>query len=485
MDRLQKLQEISALLNSTLNPTEIRKGAIEAATALMDADVGALLLLDEKADELYFDVALGEKGDKVSQVRLKMGEGIAGSVAKDRTPVIVNDVQNDPRFSNRSDRKADFTTRNMVCIPILAKDKLIGVLQAVNKKGNGSFDEEDLRIFISLGHQVGIAIENANLYTEINSLLEGVLLASVSSMESRDPTTSGHSERVAMLSCEFARVVDHLHDGPYAAMTFSPAEMKELRYAALLHDVGKFAVREQVLVKAAKMLPSDIALLHARFDYIRRTQEWETEKRKCALLESGGAKELLAKIDAKLVQERDNLNAMFKFILECNTPAILPRGGFEQLSDIAKINYDYFGESKPYLTQQDIDLLSIPKGSLTAEERLEIESHVTHTYLFLSRIPWTASLKNVPIIAYNHHEKQDGSGYPNKAISIGIPIQARMMTISDIYDALTASDRPYKTAVPIPKAFDILTEEAKNGKIEGALLEIFIESKAYLITQNS
>jgi len=182
------LQEISALLNSTLNPAEIRKRAIEAATVLMEADVGALLLIDEKNNELYFDVALGEKGDKVRQVRLRIGEGIAGHVAKTHTPVIVNDVQNDSRFSKRSDMQADFVTRNMVCIPILAKDKIIGVLQAINKKKDGRFNDEDLQVFIALGHQVGIAIENGNLYTEINNLLEGFLQASVSSIESRDPT---------------------------------------------------------------------------------------------------------------------------------------------------------------------------------------------------------------------------------------------------------------------------------------------------------
>ncbi len=484
--RLTKLQEISAVLNSSLNQAEIRKRAIEGATVLMDAEVGSLLLWDEAAQELYFDIALGPKGEVVKQIRLKVGQGIAGYVAMTGEPVIVNDCWSDPRFNREADIKSGFRTRNMVCVPVKARDKLLGVLQAINKRDGGLFGEEDLQDFVSLGHQVGIAIENANLYQEINHLFEGFISASVLAIESRDPTTSGHSGRVATLCCGLAEVIDRIDWGPYKDITFSYDQMKEIRYAAVLHDFGKVGVREHVLVKAEKLLPGELALLKARFDFIKRTLEARALRRKVEILLSGdraATAALLAEVDEGLAQQIAETDGLLEFILACNRPTVLPQGGFDRLHEIAQRRYEAFEGERPYLSQDEVLALSIPKGSLTEVERKEIESHVTHTYRFLSTIPWTKSLKNIPEIAYGHHEKLDGSGYPRKVGAEVIPVQTRIMTVSDIYDALTAADRPYKAAVPIPKALEILEEEAKHGKVDPHLLQVFIEAKVYLRTQ--
>ncbi|MBI5410738.1 MAG: phosphodiesterase, partial [Nitrospirae bacterium] len=170
---------------------------------------------------------------------------------------------------------------------------------------------------------------------------------------------------------------------------------------------------------------------------------------------------------------------LLEFLLACNRPALLPQGGFERLHDIADMQYDFFGEPRPCVTQEEVVALSIPKGSLTVEERLEIESHVTHTYRFLSTIPWSKTLKNIPIIAYGHHETLDGRGYPRKASGETILVQTRMMTICDIYDALTASDRPYKKAVAAGQALDILHDAAQSGKLDADLLKVFVEANVY------
>ena len=485
---LRKFQEISALLNSSLKQSEIRRRAIEAATVLMEAEAGSLLLLDEQAEELYFEVALGEKGEEVREIRLKLGEGIAGHVAKTGVPVIVNDVQKDPRFSRVADNKSGFVTRNMVCVPVKARDKMLGALQAINRRDNGLFTEEDLQTFVSLGHQVGIAIENANLYDEINRLFEGFISASVLAIESRDPTTSGHSHRVATLTCGLAQVVDRIDRGPYADVQFNDDQLKEIRYAAVLHDFGKVGVREKVLVKAKKLFPGDLNLLQARFDFIKRTVETQTLRRKVEILTSrdrATASALLAQLDEDLARRLAEVDGMLKFLLKCNQPTVLPQEGFEQLQEIAKLNYESFDGPKPYLTSEEVTTLSIPEGSLTLEERHQIESHVTHTYQFLSKIPWTKSLKNVPSIAYGHHEKLDGSGYPRQISSEMIPVQTRMMTICDIYDALTASDRPYKVAVHATKALEILEEKAKNGQVDPHLFELFVEAKIYKHAQRT
>jgi HD-GYP domain-containing protein (c-di-GMP phosphodiesterase class II) len=367
-------------------------------------------------------------------------------------------------------------------VPVKARDKLLGVLQAINKKDGGLFSDEDLQDFVSLGHQVGIAIENANLYEEISKLFEGFISASVTAIESRDPTTSGHSGRVAVLTCGLAEVVDRADAGPYASVMFDFDQMKEIRYAAVLHDFGKVGVREHVLVKANKLLPEQLAMLKARFDFIKQTLEVQALRKKVDILMSGDRQAtaaLLAEVDEDLARQVADTEGVLEFLLQCNKPTVMKQEGFERLNDIAKLQFDYFSSQKAYLTPEEVITLSIPKGSLTTEERLEIESHVTHTYKFLSTIPWTKALKNIPNIAYGHHEKLDGSGYPRKVPGETISVQTRMMTISDIYDALTASDRPYKAAVPTPKALAILEEEVRHGKVDAQLLEIFIDAKVY------
>lgn len=176
---LRQFQDISALLNSSLDHGEIRQRAIEAATIIMDAEAGSLLLLDEVTGELYFDVAHGEKSHAVRQIRLGFSQGIAGHVARTGEPLIVNDAQGDSRFFRQADQASGFVTRNMVCVPVRVHGRFLGVLQAINRKHDRLFEDSDLQNLVALGHQVGIAIENANLYKEIHQLSEGFISASV------------------------------------------------------------------------------------------------------------------------------------------------------------------------------------------------------------------------------------------------------------------------------------------------------------------
>jgi len=241
-------------------------------------------------------------------------------------------------------------------------------------------------------------------------------------------------------------------------------------------------VREHVLVKAEKLYPNEVALLKARFEFIKRTLEKEALDRKVSVYQfsnPGETAELLAKLDKELGHRLDDTDEILRFLLACNVPTVLAKGGFERLNEIAARTFHSFDGPKAYLTAPELVSLSIPKGSLTSEDRQEIESHVTHTYRFLATIPWTSKLRRIPEIAYGHHEKLDGKGYPRQITAPEIPVQTRMMTISDIYDALTASDRPYKKAVPASKALDILRDEVKEGKVDSALLHLFIDAKVY------
>jgi HD-GYP domain-containing protein (c-di-GMP phosphodiesterase class II) len=491
-ETLRQFQDISALLNSSLDHGEIRRRAIEAATTIMDAEAGSLLLMDEVTGELYFDVAHGEKSAAIRQVRLRFGQGIAGHVARTGEPLIVNDVQGDSRFFRQADQASGFVTRNMACVPVKAHGRFLGVLQAINRKHNGLFEDSDLQNFVAIGHQVGIAIENANLYEEIHELFEGFISASVQAIESRDPTTSGHSQRVASLTCRLAEVVSRVETGPYARIMFNADQIKEIRYAAVLHDFGKVGVREHVLSKAEKLYPAQQEAVKARFDFIKRTLEVDTLRRKLDIYETNrheNAQALFAQLDQQLGRQMHDVDDMFSFILKCNQPASRshqatpePFPQFERLKKIADQEYRSFDGARPYLTKQEVQALSSTQGSLTQEERRQIERHVSHTFEFLSKIPWTRSLKNVPSIAWTHHERLDGSGYPRGLKKDLIPIQARMMTICDIYDAMTASDRPYRSAISSSEALGYLAEQAAEGKIDSALFDLFQKEKVYEAT---
>jgi len=236
--QLSTLHEVGSLLISTLDQNVIRRRAMVAITRLMRARAGSLLLVDEEAGELYFEVAIGEKGERLKEVRLKIGEGIAGWVAEHGRPLIVPDVSRDKRFSPRGDRTSDFTTRNIICVPVKIRDRTIGVLQAINKRGGGEFTSSDLEVFRLFSNQVAIALDNARLYEEIGETFHATAAALAEAIDQRDPYTGGHTKRVLEYSLAIAGELD-----------MDPSEMKTLRLSAVLHDVGKIGVKDKVLRK--------------------------------------------------------------------------------------------------------------------------------------------------------------------------------------------------------------------------------------------
>lgn len=317
---------------------------------------------------------------------------------------------------------------------------------------------------------------------ELNRAFEGFVQASVTAIESRDPVTSGHSSRVAVLTCGLAEVVDRLAAGPYASLGFTAAQMQEIRYAALLHDFGKVGVREHLLLKAEKLQPVQLTELRGRFELIRKSLELRALQQKLAVMLQGngtGQEARLTRIDLDLWLSLAETDEIYGFLLQCNRPTVLAEGDFLRLAQIAALTYDAGDGPKPYLTPEEVECLSIRRGSLTPADRRQIEGHVTTTYEFLCAIPWSRSLQNVPLIAYGHHEKLDGGGYPRGIAGHEISLPTRMMTISDIYDALTAGDRPYKRGLPPSAALDILHDEVRTGKLDADLLQVFVEAKVY------
>ena len=345
------------------------------------------------------------------------------------------------------------------------------------------FSPEIEPLVLSLASQAAVSLENNKLYQNIEKLFEHFVNASVKAIESRDPTTSGHSGRVADYTVGLAQAVDRGGAGTYRDVHFSAEQIKEIKYASLLHDFGKVGVREHVLVKAKKLYPSQLEMVKMRFAYIRKARLQDLWRKRFELLSEDPQKYLARKAELDRVErdELEKLDAYLQTIMAADVPTVLAEDAPTILDEIHGKSYtDEDGTTVPFLTDDEHTKLRVQRGSLDPEEWKQIQDHVSHTYAFLSKIPWSmVGMGNIPTIAYGHHEKLDGGGYPRRLQATDIPVQSRMMTVSDIYDALTASDRPYKPAVPPRKALDILVDEVRHDKLDRELVDIFIEAKVW------
>ena len=483
------------------------------ARRITQSDAGSLYLVEESeqgAKRLRFRLAQTFSKPEAPFVEYTIPvdrTSLAGYAAVTGEPLVIDDayfLPPDVEYSiNRSfDERHGYRTKSMLVIPMKDhKEEVIGVLQLINRKRVFEavlatptdverevvpFSKRTVELVTALAGQAAVSIENSRLYEDIERLFEGFVKAAVLAIEQRDPTTFGHSGRVAEYTVRLAEVVDRAADGPYRLVKFTPEQLKEIRYAGLLHDFGKVGVREQVLVKAKKLYPHQLALIRQRHAFVRRTCERDFWQRRAEFLETHGKKGYEARrheLEAALEGQLTDLDRFLSVVLEANEPSLLPEASRNDLEELARRTYaDPDGEFQPLLSDEEVRYLTIPKGSLDEQERQEIESHVTHTYNFLQRIPWTRELQQIPLIAYGHHEKMDGHGYPRHVTGEAIPIQTRMMTISDIYDALTAQDRPYKRAVPRDRALDILTQEVKAGQLDLELFRLFTDAKVFEVT---
>jgi HD-GYP domain-containing protein (c-di-GMP phosphodiesterase class II) len=510
-DRTRELKEVSDVgiaLSTVRDHGVLLNMILSKARELSRADAGSLYLLGEENGEkvLRWKLAQNDSIDVSFEERVLRitKKSLAGYVALTGETLIIDDAYALPEDAeydiNRTfDAENGYLTRSILVFPMTNHvGDIIGVLQLINRKRIGAagkltattvpseviaFDQQIVEIMRSLSGQAAVAVENNLLYESIERLFEGFVTAAVTAIEQRDPTTSGHSFRVADLTVGLAKTVDGIDAGPYRDIRFTPDQIREIRYASLLHDFGKVGVREQVLVKEKKLYPMQLETIRSRFEYVMKAVEAECSKRKLDfLLQFGreGYDEFARRVDEEAQQQIEQLRKDFSFVSQSNEPTVLPEGEFQYLQQLAQRDYaDIEGQRRLLLHPEEAKILSIRKGNLDPMERYEIESHVTHTFNFLLKIPWTKDLVSVPHIAYAHHEKLNGRGYPRKLGATDIPIQSRMMTVSDIYDALTASDRPYKRAVPTDRALDILKMEMNDGLLDPALVNVFIEAKVY------
>ena len=464
---------------------------------LTKSDGAGLLLASQDEDgrqwlrpAVYdFDSIKGELFDP-SVRHLVDDTSIVGHATLIKQPVIVADAYDLPphalfEMNVEFDLRFGYRRRSMLVVPMVDQlDRVLGLLLCVNRKTDPDakirtkedadryvieYTKREVRLTRMLASLAAVAIENARLYAQIERALDGFVEASVSAIDLRDPATAGHSLRVAALATRLAQDIDRKADGPYGDVHFTPAQMRELHVAALLHDFGKVAVREDVLLKSKKLPPALWERIDARFDLIGRTIELEC----CRTRSRAGA----ANVDAELAARLNELERFRGIVRAANEPSVLDAPTASELLVIAARTYERpDGTVAPYLTSDELHYLRLPKGTLDDRERAEVESHVTATREYLSNIPWPDDLRHMVEYAYGHHELLNGDGYPEHLTADEIPIQTRIITVADIFDALTAADRPYKPSVSVERALEMLRAEAATGRLDPELVKIMQES---------
>ncbi|MBI1921835.1 MAG: GAF domain-containing protein [Geobacter sp.] len=484
-EELTLIYRLSSELGTRFEIEEICRIVIEEAEKILHPKNIVFQLADEVAGVFRTIFATGMHREDALRFAPKLDQGIIGWVFANLRPAIVSDVEKKP-----DGIEWPFPVRHLLVLPLMAENKGLGVVFVTDKRDGSDFDTQEEKLLSAIASVAAISIKNSQLYSEIKNLFEGFIDASVSAIEARDPTTSGHSARVATLTEELGKLVDASDLPHFRKITFTKEQLLEIRYAGLLHDFGKIGVKETVLLKGAKLFGKDLERIRDRFGYIKEKKLREALEKKLDIILSKGNEAFTAEtgeIDSRVALEIARLDADLDFLEIANDPRILltdlPEP--ERLSALAERLYiDMKGESKPYLTQFEFQNLKILKGSLNPDERKEIESHVTHSYRFLCKIPWTRSFPQIADIVHSHHEKIDGSGYPQGLKGENIPFQAKMMTVADIFDALTAWDRPYKKAVSVDKALFILETEAREGKLDPHLVRLFREARVYDTVEN-
>ena len=501
---LRELAAVGMALMTERDPDRLLEKIVGKARQLTGSDAGSLYLIEQGPEgrRLRFNLAQNDTLPDAPFVSFTLPidpSSVAGYAAVTGETVRLDDAYqlppDAPYALNRSfDQRFGYRTKSMLVVPMIDHGGgVVGVLQLINRKRlplARIVDEDDAARWVlpytdrelvlvqALAGHAAISIENSLLYRQIENIFESFVKAAVTAVDQRDPTTAGHSVRVATLTCDLAEGLQRHPPEPYRGVRFTAEQMRELRYASLLHDFGKVGVREEVLVKAKKLPPLLEERVLARFDLIRRTLEAEYHQRRADLLEGGERPG--PGLEMEFRRRLEELEGVRGLVLASNEPSILPERAAEALAGLGRLTFrGPDGHPMPYVTEEELRYLHIPKGSLNLEERLEIESHVEQTYRFLVQIPWTGDLSRVAEIAYAHHEKLNGRGYPRGVGAREIPVQTRLMTVADIFDALTASDRPYKRALPPDRALDILSAEAGEGLLDPALVTLLIESGAY------
>ena len=501
---LSKEKDMNRLLEMILLEAK-RIANSDGGTLYMMTDDGRLRFEIMMTDSLDFHMG-GTSGKDIPfyPVKLYTDEGepnksmIAAYVGLTGETVNITDAYKAKGFdfsgTKMFDEKTNYRSKSFLTVPLKNhEDEIIGVLQLLNAQAQKSkkiisFTSEIQKMVEALASQAAVAITNKNLIKDLENLFESFIKLIASAIDAKSPYTGGHCARVPEITMMLAEAVQQTKDGPFADVAFSEKEMYELKIAAWLHDCGKVATPEFVVDKSTKLetIYDRVHELEARFGILRRDEEIKRLKKELKF-ERDDSLPLEEKAERVKDLQRGyrktlrHLKSDLEFVKESNVGGEFMSGDKkDRVHQIANYRWKPNGKVENFLSENEVYNLTIPRGTLTPEERKVINDHIVVTINMLEELPYPKHLQNVPEFAGGHHEKLDGTGYPMGLMKDEMTVQARIMAIADIFEALTAKDRPYKKGKTLSQAMRILGFMKNDAHIDVDLFDIFVKEKIYL-----
>lgn len=508
-DLVESLTEIGLALSGETRLERLLEMIVDEARVLTRADAGTLYIVDQEKRKLEFSILQndtmevrmgGTSGNEITLPPVPLyssgnspnKSNVSSYCALTGETINIADVYEAEGFDFTGPRKYDAATgyrsKSMLVLALKNHEQdIIGVLQLLNALDDDGkiieFSPDVVDIVGSLASQAAIALTNAQLIQGLKDLLYSVIQSIAAAIDAKSPYTNGHIERVVTITMMIAEKVNSLQEGKYADVHFTVDELEELKLAAWMHDVGKISIPEHVVDKSTKLetIFDRADLVDARFRLIAEIIKNRQLEEAVAALSNGVDQSKLVEIEMRYAVELEQLEDDRLYVTSCNIPKeFMSDERIARVEEIASRTYESNGETFNWLTEDEVRNLCIRKGTLTDNERKVIESHAAITHEMLSRLPFPKRLARVPEYAAGHHEKLDGSGYPNGLGGEELPLQARIMAVADIFEALTAKDRPYKKPMKLSQAIKILGFMIKDKHIDEDVCNLFIDSGLYM-----
>jgi len=508
--QLSEMSEIGKALSAQRDPAVVLEMILSQARRITAADGGTLYLLSPDRKELVFHVVHtdslnsymgGTSGKPVTIPNVPLfnpdntqnTNNVSAYVANKGKIVNIPDVYEAEGFNFEGTKKFDkalnYRSMSMLVVPMRDhEEEIIGVLQLINAQDKTCdktipFGPDIVDMVASLASQAAVVITQQRLIEDLKKLFESFIRAIATAIDEKSKYTGGHIERVAELTMTIAERINEMKEGPFAEVTFTEDELDEIRIAAWMHDTGKITTPEYVVDKSTKLetVFDRIELLKTRWLVIRLQRMLLAEQEKLELLKNDAYPEKIQAIENALKDDLSKLDEDIQFIEKTNIGGeFLKDDAIQRLGEIAQRHFQGNGEKIPCLTTNELENLAIRKGTLTNNEREIINNHATMTIRILNQLPWPRKLSRVPEIAGGHHEKLDGSGYPNGLKWDELSLQARILAVADVFEALSARDRPYKEPMSLSKAIQILGFMVKDNHLDKDVVDLFIKTGIHL-----
>ncbi|AQS39634.1 GAF domain/HD domain [Shewanella psychrophila] len=503
-ERLQHLTTLSIALNDIKNVKLLLERILQTAKKITNADGGTLYRVSGDKKFLEFDILINssldlhfggsqEKSDKMRAIPLSLDNGeanleaVVAYAANRKESVNIEHVYDTPIFNfsgmRRFDEVYDYHCQSLLAVPMLDHNsELVGVLQLINSVDCNTdtiqtFSETDQIFIEALSSQAAIAITNQDLILQLEDLLESLVNLINIGIDEKSANTGRHCQQVPKLTMMLADAVQGIEEGPLKDFSMSENERYELWLAGMLHDCGKITTPVHVIEKATKLqtIFDRIDLIDARFEIMGRDAEIRYLKQ---LVQETMSSQLTQELHHELESLRSDRDFLAHANIGCER---MKDEDLERVLSIASGTWvDYKGVTQTLLTDNEVENLQIRGGTLTGDERKIINNHISVTIRMLETLPWPSHLQDIPEYAGGHHERMDGKGYPRGLRGEDMSVQARIMAIADIFEALTAKDRPYKAGKTLSESLFILGKFSLNGHIDPDLFRIFVGKKVYL-----